>query len=944
MAHSTSRLLLYAILSSMEQDLRDLLSRHLPSGIDAQAVFDRELFSRTLDRYIDEMGETFTEPSLSDLLPFTDFGDLCPTINANREQLPSELTAYIRSVTPRLNTLVQVRNRVSHSRPLLTNDVPGTMDAAEHLASTKIGPWSQLRTTLELIKEQPGFLLGIKIPTPTEESPAINHNLPIPEFDETGFIGREREKELIINACKGPFPVLSVLGEGGIGKTALALAAIYELIDQAEPIFDAVVWTTCKTSFLSISEIKRIEDAIADSLGMFRSLSRELVGADLEDPVEEILAYLKEFRILLVIDNLETVLDERVRHFLEELPQGSKVLITSRIGLGALDRPIKVPPMSEPEAVSLLRTLALVRQVDFLTHTSNKQLATYCKRLNMNPGFIKWLVAGVQAGRPPEDLLAHPDIFLDFCLSNVYGFLDGEARSILRALLCVPGKHSQAEVAYLSDLPEEQLRSGINQLLSTNMVSFTSFPLGNTYQSLYEINDLARAYLSKNHPLSAEESKRIGGRRTHLMAAKEEMSHAAKSRPYDLNSIALRSSRDVIVTKFLLNAMKMARRGHYADAETPLERAKSLAPDFYEVHRVAGVVNAFSGDVTGARQEYEVAIELEPSSAPLRYFFAGFLMRFVDDTAGAAEQLRQAMQIDGKSSEIRTELARALLYTLKYDEALTILEDTPTDESQPEKTRKILADLRLQCFTRKADLAHTQHEPIRALDCLERSIDEYKRIPTELLDRRMIDRLQRILNPALSISAALKHIGRTDLQKRAEQVGKWISDEIRRPIVGPTLPGPDQEVQGTISALPPKETFGFIKAKNTGPLFFHRSNLFQSSDWDRIAIGSSVSFRVSEPDETGRRQAVDIKIVEFADPDRAAPGTVLSGVVATIKRDRGYAFVRSVNGPQFFFHNSMVSQVSDWTELSEGDEVEFTVAVNPRDQRAVATDVKRVAP
>lgn len=386
MLQSSSRLLLYAILSSIEEDLRDLLSTNLSPSVDPQDVLGKDLFSRTLARYIAEVGTGLGDPVLVALLPFTDFGDLPPVINRCRDELPNGVSSYIRSVTPRLEALAGVRNRVAHSRPLNADDLPLTVDLAEKLAVAAIGPWQRLRETLHRLKTDSNFVLGIKMPLPADADAGTKHNLPTPDFDETGLIGREAETRLIVQACKGPYPVVSLLGEGGIGKTAVALKAAYEILDDPACPFDAIIWTTCKTALLTATEIKRIDGAIADSLGMFRSLAHELAGERIENPIEELLAYLQEFRILLVIDNLETVLDDRVRGFLERLPPGSKILITSRIGLGAYDRPIKLPPLSEADSINLLRTLALVRQVQFLTNMGNKRLAQYCSRLKHNPG------------------------------------------------------------------------------------------------------------------------------------------------------------------------------------------------------------------------------------------------------------------------------------------------------------------------------------------------------------------------------------------------------------------------------------------------------------------------------------------------------------------------------------------------------------------------------
>ena len=153
--------------------------------------------------------------------------------------------------------------------------------------------------------------------------------------------GREEQLRRLRVLCQGPYPVITIVGEGGIGKTALALRIAYEMLDQSPQQFDAVVWTTAKTTMLTTKQIVEIEGAISDSLGMLRVASTALTGPTAaEDPIEELLNYLATFRIFLVLDNLETVLDERLRSFLARLPQGSKVLITSRVGVGAYEHPL----------------------------------------------------------------------------------------------------------------------------------------------------------------------------------------------------------------------------------------------------------------------------------------------------------------------------------------------------------------------------------------------------------------------------------------------------------------------------------------------------------------------------------------------------------------------------------------------------------------------------
>ncbi len=247
-------------------------------------------------------------------------------------------------------------------------------------------------------------------------------------------------------------------------------------MDLADCPFDAIVWASTKTAQLNVTEIRNIEGAIRDSLGMLQTVAHQLAGENISDPLEEVLSYLTEFRILLVLDNLETVLDDRIRDFLGRLPVGSKVLITSRIGIGAYEYPVKLQPMDEGDAIQLLRALAKIRGVTSLVRLPNNRLANFCQRMKNNPGYIKWFVSAVQAGRRPEDVLANPDLFLNFCMSNVYEYLTPTSRAVLRAMLCLPELNSQAELHFLTQLDVIDLQRALQQLLTTNMVVMSSIP------------------------------------------------------------------------------------------------------------------------------------------------------------------------------------------------------------------------------------------------------------------------------------------------------------------------------------------------------------------------------------------------------------------------------------------------------------------------------------
>jgi hypothetical protein len=183
-----------------------------------------------------------------------------------------------------------------------------------------------------------------------------------------------------------------MVGEGAIGKTALALRLAYKILDDHNFDFDCIVWVSAKTNQLLPNEIKGLNNSIRSSLDLLDSVG-DFLGAEKVSTsgFSELIEYLNTFKILLIIDNLETVIDENIRSFLGQInSRDSKILITSRIGLGDFERRYQISNLNERDAVTLLRSLAKVRNVQHLIKCSNETLIRYCKRMLNSPGFIKW--------------------------------------------------------------------------------------------------------------------------------------------------------------------------------------------------------------------------------------------------------------------------------------------------------------------------------------------------------------------------------------------------------------------------------------------------------------------------------------------------------------------------------------------------------------------------
>jgi predicted ATPase/DNA-binding CsgD family transcriptional regulator len=133
----------------------------------------------------------------------------------------------------------------------------------------------------------------------------------------TSFVGRDDELSGIQRRLADPgCRLLTLFGPGGIGKTRMALEAAYRHIQ----LFDAVYFSALQAT----PSARALVPAIADVVGLTLSGRQE--------PKTELLNFLANKRILLVLDNFEHLLDGRdlLTEILDTAPQ-VKIMVTSRV-------------------------------------------------------------------------------------------------------------------------------------------------------------------------------------------------------------------------------------------------------------------------------------------------------------------------------------------------------------------------------------------------------------------------------------------------------------------------------------------------------------------------------------------------------------------------------------------------------------------------------------
>ena len=208
---------------------------------------------------------------------------------------------------------------------------------------------------------------------------------------------------------------------------------------------------------------------ILDALGFPEYKKTDLV--DQERIIREALA---KFRVLLVIDNLETVEDERVFRFLKDLPEPCKALVTSRKRLGEVERIVQLREFTPEEANELLRVEMSSKQVSL--PSSDAAFARIYKATGGIPLAMKLMVGWMAQGDSLEAAERRTGQkggdLLEFCFAESYSrFMDDVARLAFSIFPILPEKASLEQVEAATGLARNQVEGAIAKLRSLSLLN-----------------------------------------------------------------------------------------------------------------------------------------------------------------------------------------------------------------------------------------------------------------------------------------------------------------------------------------------------------------------------------------------------------------------------------------------------------------------------------------
>ena len=312
------------------------------------------------------------------------------------------------------------------------------------------------------------------------------------------LIGRAREL-LAVRAALAAYPVVTLVGPGGIGKTRLALAAAREVVagDGA--------WLVDLTEVTAPGDVPR---AVAGALGV-----RESAGRSLR---ESIVATLRSRDVLLVLDNCEHVVDgaAALARAVAEGSPGVRVLATSREGLDVgygHEMLVAVPPLDPAgAAVELFDERAAAAFPGYDPAAGRPEVEEICRRLDGVPLAIE-LAAARTTSLAPADLLARLDDHLGVLVGErrsgaerhrtmratiqwSYDLLGEAERALLRRLAVFAGPFDIAAARAVGGAGAE---AALGHLVARSMVLAEAGPFGRRFRLLETVRQFAAGRLAE---------------------------------------------------------------------------------------------------------------------------------------------------------------------------------------------------------------------------------------------------------------------------------------------------------------------------------------------------------------------------------------------------------------------------------------------------------------
>lgn len=558
----------------------------------------------------------------------------------------------------------------------------------------------------------------------------IKNNMP-DRFDHaiTGLVGRQKEAGDLLKLLKNPrVNTVAIVGPGGLGKTALALDLLDKLVKLPETgeWCDCCVFISMKTEMLTAEGLKKL-DAVETIEEIKSSILEELNIIFESDcsSLDEALETHGSSKIILYIDNLETLLIDHPREFEEfnhSLPPAWRLLVTSRIAINNASI-ISLEALKPKSASLLARMYSSRRGGGNIPEVKLEEIATKC---HCNPLAIRLTLDLYIAGKDiPQSINVANKEIADFSYNNLIESLSDFSIKILEALF-VAGKSGRSDLCELLGLSRDELASAISELSNTSLLTREITDDGEMFRLSGSITDLLLTN-SKNISIRREIQTLVSRRKAQAREIDARQAYQRiPAHRWDFIPTTLHQN-----LKILLTELNRCMQRFFLKPERAIVLSKQFAAVDHLYSEVA-IFNRGYGKVYEAlnakdlaKARYEKAIE-QDSSDPNNKLFLAMLYHSMNEYEESRdiynELIEEGWDIekDGDIS-IASEIINGRFLTLLYDHKHERLIEETIEWKTKGKLRGLYGAFRASALKRQAE-GSSSEDPKSTSQTLQRAI------------------------------------------------------------------------------------------------------------------------------------------------------------------------------------------------------------------------------
>ncbi|NTU79080.1 MAG: hypothetical protein HGA45_06715 [Chloroflexales bacterium] len=321
--------------------------------------------------------------------------------------------------------------------------------------------------------------------------PRVYENLPAPTYSQ--FVMRQQAFAEVVDGLQQRSAAVLIVGMGGNGKTSLAREVAARCLhnDNETPRFDAVVWVSDKDR-PGTTNLSLVLDEVARTLDY-----PGFTQFEHDEKRREVEQLLRRQRVLLVVDNFETISDGVLLTWLLCLPEPSKALLTSREKHRGLWSSwlVELRGMMEAEAWELITERAQVLKIERLVG-ERAQLEPLLaatggnpKALTMTLGLLKYERRSLQD--LVDDLYAARGDLFDDLFTRAWALLDEAARRILLVATFFPATASGDALQATADVQGFAFERAVERLSDLALLDVQQEALN--WKPRYALHPLVRA-------------------------------------------------------------------------------------------------------------------------------------------------------------------------------------------------------------------------------------------------------------------------------------------------------------------------------------------------------------------------------------------------------------------------------------------------------------------